>query len=68
MSPRTEPVALATVVAPLLGWLAARYGLQLAPEQATWAAGVILAAGAALARSKVRTRRTLPNPDATRDP
>jgi hypothetical protein len=67
MSPSTEPVALATVLAPLLTWLAARYGLDVTPEKATWAAGVILTIGAGLARSAVRTKRTLPDPDAVKD-
>jgi hypothetical protein len=67
MNPATEPVILATVLAPALTWLATRYGFDLTPLQATQAAGVILAIGSLLARSAVRTKRTLPDPDATRN-
>jgi uncharacterized protein (DUF697 family) len=66
MSPATEPVVLATVLAPLVTWLATRYGFDLTPTQATVAAGWILAAGSLLARSAVRTKRTLPDPNATK--
>lgn len=68
MSVKTEPVALATVLAPLLTWLGARYGLDVDAEKATWAAGVILTIGAGLARSVVRTKATLPDPDAVKSP
>ena len=47
-------------------WLATCYGFDLSPTQATQAAGVILAVGSLLARSTVRTKRTLLDPDATR--
>jgi uncharacterized protein (DUF697 family) len=66
MSPATEPVVLATLLAPLLTWLGAYYGLSVSPEKATSAAFVILTVGAGLARSMVRTKATLPDPTATK--
>lgn len=66
--PREYPVLTATLVAPAVAWVAARYlpGLELSSEQATIVAGGILAAGSFLATNLVRSRRTLPMPDATR--
>jgi hypothetical protein len=66
--PRNYPVLSATLVAPVVAWLAARYlpGLELTDEQATVIATGILAAGSVLATTLVRSRRTLPDPTATR--
>jgi len=66
--PRNYPVLSATLVAPVVTWLAARYlpGLELTDEQATVIATGILAAGSLLATTAVRSRRTLPDPDATK--
>lgn len=68
MDPRNYPVLSATLIAPVVAWLTARYlpGLELSDEQATVIATGILAAGSFLATSLVRTKRTLPDPEATR--
>ena len=68
--PRNYPVVTATLVAPAVAWLAARYlpGLELTDEQATVIATGILAAGSLLATTAVRSKRTLPNPDAVKGP
>jgi hypothetical protein len=62
------PVLSATLVAPVVAWLAARYlpGLELTSDQATYVATGILGAGSLVATNLVRSRRTLPDPDATR--
>ena len=67
--PRNYPVLSATLVAPVVTWLAARYlpGLELTDEQATVIATGILAAGSLLATGAVRSKRTLPDPDATKN-
>lgn len=67
-NPKDYPVLSATLVAPLVTWLAARYlpGLELSAEQASYLAGGVLGAGSLLATNLVRSRRTLPDPDATR--
>jgi hypothetical protein len=67
-NPANYPVALGTLLAPAVAWLIARYlpGLDLTDEQATIIAGFVLAAGSALATRAVRTKRTLPNPEAVK--
>jgi hypothetical protein len=62
--PRNYPVLSATLVAPAVAWLVARYlpGLELTDEQATIIAAVILAAGSGMATTMVRSRRSLPDP------
>ena len=64
LDPRNNPVITATLLAPAIAWLAARYGLDVTDTQATQVAAAILVAGSLLARGAVRTRRTLPDPDA----
>jgi hypothetical protein len=66
--PRNYPVVTATLLAPAVVWLAARYlpGLELTDEQATVIAAGALTAGSLLATTLVRSKRTLPDPDATR--
>ena len=68
--PRQYPVLTATLVAPVVTWLAARYlpGLELTDEQATVIATGALGAGSLLATNLVRSRRSLPDPDATKGP
>src|SRR6266508_747223 len=68
--PRHYPVLSATLVAPAVVWLAARYfpGLELTDEQATIIATGALGAGSLLATSLVRSRRSLPDPDAMKGP
>ena len=68
--PRSYPVLSATLVAPAVVWLAARYfpGLELTDEQATIIATGALGAGSLLATTLVRSRRSLPDPDATKGP
>ena len=66
--PRNYPVLSATLVALAVVWLAARYfpGLELSDEQAIIIAAGALGAGSFLAIILVRSRRTLPDPDATK--
>jgi len=61
--PRNYPVITATLVAPVVTWLAARYlpGLELTDEQATIIATGALGAGSLLATNLVRSRRSLPD-------
>jgi hypothetical protein len=67
-NPKDYPVLSATLVAPAVAWLVARYlpGLELTDEQATIIAAAILAAGSGMATTMVRSRRSLPDPTATR--
>lgn len=67
-SPRTEPVLSATLLVPVVVWLAAYFGLDMDEQTATAVAGVVLLAGSLFARSKVRTRTTLPDPTAVKPP
>jgi len=55
-TPKSEPVLTATLLAPVLVWLAAYFfpGTDVSTEQATIAATVVLAIGSAVARSRVR--------------
>jgi hypothetical protein len=66
MNPKNEPVAIGTVLVPLVVWLAARYGFKADEDTATQIAGILVVIGAGLARAMVRTKRTLPNPDAVK--
>jgi len=61
---RTEPVLIGTVLVPVIVWLGARYGLDIDESTATNIAGVVLLAGGWIARNLVRTKATLPDPDA----
>jgi hypothetical protein len=63
---RNEPVAIATVLIPVIVWLAAYFGIDVSAETATAIAGAVLAVGGTVARAMVRTKRTLPNPDAVK--
>lgn len=69
-NPANYPVAIGTLLAPAVAWVTARYlpGLELSDEQATVIAGFVLAAGSGLATKAVRTKRTLPDPDAVKAP
>lgn len=67
-TPRSEPVLFATLLAPVVVWLAAYFGLDMDETAATQVAGGVLLAGSVLARSRVRTRATLPDPDAVKAP
>jgi len=69
-TPRSEPVLTATLLAPVLVWLVAYFfpGTDISSEQATIAATVVLAIGSAVARSRVRTKASLPEPDAVKAP
>lgn len=67
-TPRSEPVLTATLLAPVVAWVIAYFwpGTDVPTEQATIIATVILAIGSAVARSRVRTRASLPDPDAVK--
>ena len=69
-TPKSEPVLTATLLAPVLVWLVAYFfpGTDISSEQATIAATVVLAIGSAVARSRVRTKASLPEPDAVKAP
>lgn len=60
------PVLTATLLAPLVAYLGGKLGLDLDDAEAAWLAGAVLAAGSTIATNLVRTRRTLPDPEATR--
>lgn len=60
------PVLTATLLAPLVAYLGGKLGLDLDDAQAAWLAGAVLAAGSTIATNLVRSRRTLPDPEATR--
>lgn len=64
--PRNYPVLTATLLAPVLAYVGGVLGLNLDGEQATQLAAAILAVGSVLATASVRSRRTLPDPDATK--
>ncbi len=66
--PRHYPVLSATLVAPAVAYIGGRLGLDLDDEQATILAGAILAVGSVLATASTRSRRSLPDPDAVKDP
>jgi hypothetical protein len=66
MNPKNEPVAIGTVLVPLVVWLAARYGFKVDADTAIQIAGALVVIGAGAARAMVRTKRTLPNPDAVK--
>jgi hypothetical protein len=61
-----EPVGLAAVLAPILAYLLAAMGLDVDAETAAAIAGVVLVVGGAVARMLVRTKRTLPDPQAVK--
>ena len=65
-SVKNEPVALAAVLAPIITYLAAYFGFDLEPATAASIAGAVLVVGGGVARSLVRTKRTLPDPDAVK--
>jgi hypothetical protein len=65
---KNEPVALAAVLAPIVVYLAAALGFDLDQGTAATIAGAVLVIGGGVARSQVRTKRTLPNPDAVKAP
>ena len=69
-TPKSEPVLTATLLVPVIVWLAAYFfpGTEVSTEQATIAATVVLAVGSAVARSRVRTKATLPDPEAVKPP
>lgn len=60
------PVLTATLLAPLVAYLGGKLGLDLDDAQAAWLAGAVLAAGSTIATNLVRSRRSLPDPDATK--
>ena len=64
--PRNYPVITATLLAPVVAYVGGVLGLDLTGEQATQLAAAVLGIGSVLATASVRTRRTLPDPDATR--
>jgi hypothetical protein len=64
---KNNPVAIASVV-PIIVYLAAAMGFNVDEDTAAGIAGIVLVAGGAVARQLVRTRRTLPNPDAVKIP
>jgi uncharacterized protein (DUF697 family) len=64
---KNNPVAIASVV-PIIVYLAAAFGFDVDEETAAGIAGFVLLAGGAVARQLVRTKRTLPNPDAVKIP
>jgi hypothetical protein len=64
---KNNPVALATL-APVIVYLAAAFGLNIDEDTAATVAGGVLVVGGFLARQLVRTRRTLPDPDAVKAP
>jgi hypothetical protein len=66
--PRNYPVLSATLIAPAVAWLIARYlpGVDLSDEQVNVIAGLVWAAGAFLATALVRSKRTLPDPKAVK--
>jgi hypothetical protein len=68
--PRNYPVLSATLIAPAVAWLIARYlpGVDLSDEQVNMIAGLVLTAGSFLATALVRSKRTLPDPRAVRRP
>jgi hypothetical protein len=63
---KNEPVAIGAVLVPIIVWLATRYGIDMTAETASAVAGVVLVIGGAVARMLVRTKRTLPDPDAVK--
>lgn len=67
-NPANYPVVLGTLLAPAIAWVIARYlpGLELTEEQSTYIASLVLVAGSGLATRAVRSKRTLPNPDAVK--
>lgn len=67
-TPKSEPVLTATLLAPVVVWAAAYFGLSMDTTTATQLAGVVLLAGSVLARSRVRTRASLPDPTAVKPP
>lgn len=66
-NPKEYPVLTATLLAPVVAYLGGKLGLDLDDAQAAWLAGAVLAAGSTIATNLVRSRRTLPDPDATKD-
>jgi hypothetical protein len=64
---KNNPVAIASVV-PIIVYLFAAMGFDVDEDTAAAIAGIVLVAGGAVARQLVRTRRTLPNPDAVKAP
>jgi hypothetical protein len=64
---KNEPVALAAVLAPIIVYLAAYLGFDVSGETAATIAGAVLVVGGGIARSLVRTKRTLPDPNAVKN-
>lgn len=60
-----NPVLIAAL-APIVVYLAAALGFEVEEGLAATIAGVVLVLGGLLARGLVRTRRTLPDPDAVK--
>jgi len=59
-----EPVLTATLLAPLVVWLAAYFGFDLDEATATQIAGGVLLAGSLVARQRVRPLSKGPGPSA----